>query len=171
MHEFSSWDWADLTFRAVAERAGVGERTVYRHFPSERHLHDAVMQQLEHEAGVTYEEVDLKNLVATTARIFQTRQSFAAKDSVVVPQRRMMLAADERRKLALLRAVESQTPDWSDEQRRLMAALLDVLWHLPSHERMVSGWGIPSDDAAGALVWLMQRLIDAVEDNDPPSVR
>jgi len=31
VHEFSSWDWRKLTIRAVAERAGVHERTVYRH--------------------------------------------------------------------------------------------------------------------------------------------
>ena len=40
---FKTWDWSDLTFRAVAERAGVGERTVYRHFPTERALHAAIM--------------------------------------------------------------------------------------------------------------------------------
>lgn len=43
VHGFETWDWHDLTFKAVAERAGVGERTVYRHFPTEQHLHDAVM--------------------------------------------------------------------------------------------------------------------------------
>ena len=59
MHEFDSWHWNALTFRAVAERAGVGERTVYRHFPTERHLHDAVMARLEEEAGVTYEDLEL----------------------------------------------------------------------------------------------------------------
>ena len=59
VHEYDSWNWRDLTFRAVAERAGVGERTVYRHFPTERHLHDAVMARLESEAGVSYEDVDL----------------------------------------------------------------------------------------------------------------
>jgi AcrR family transcriptional regulator len=32
-HESASWDWKALTYRAVAERAEVGERTVYRHFP------------------------------------------------------------------------------------------------------------------------------------------
>ena len=51
MHGYDTWDWRDLTFRSVAERAGVGERTVYRHFPTERHLHDAVMERLESEAG------------------------------------------------------------------------------------------------------------------------
>ena len=59
VHAFDTWNWRDLTFRSVAERAGVGERTVYRHFPTERHLHDAVMQRLESEAGISYEDVDL----------------------------------------------------------------------------------------------------------------
>ena len=46
VHEFESWDWRPLTFRAVAERAGVGERTVYRHFATEQALHAAVMERL-----------------------------------------------------------------------------------------------------------------------------
>ena len=34
VRQLPSWDWREGTFRAVAERAGVGERTVYRHFPT-----------------------------------------------------------------------------------------------------------------------------------------
>ena len=70
VHSYASWDWRELTFRAVAEQAGVSERTVYRHFPSERHLHDAVMDRLEREAGIAYEDVDLASLADVTARIF-----------------------------------------------------------------------------------------------------
>ena len=80
VHAFDTWNWRDLTFRSVAERAGVGERTVYRHFPTERHLHDAVMQRLESEAGISYENVDLGNLgevtspgIRVTATVFGPR--------------------------------------------------------------------------------------------------
>ena len=38
-------DWRALTIRAVAERAGVNERTVYRHFVNEQGLRDAVMHR------------------------------------------------------------------------------------------------------------------------------
>ena len=79
VHEYDNWSWRDLTFRAVAERAGVGERTVYRHFPTERHLHDAVMARLESEAGVSYEDVDLTNLAETTARVFAALQRFSVR--------------------------------------------------------------------------------------------
>ena len=45
-------DWHGLTIRAVAEEAGVNERTVYRHFVNEQGLHDAVMHRFEEEAGI-----------------------------------------------------------------------------------------------------------------------
>src|ERR1700683_2616023 len=49
LHRGSIRDWKRLTVRAVAERAGVSERTVYRHFGNERGLSDAVMHRLEEE--------------------------------------------------------------------------------------------------------------------------
>src|SRR3954468_19362810 len=84
-HGFASWDWRDLTFRAVAERAGVGERTVYRHFPTERHLHDAVMQRLEDDAGISYEDVDLENLAEVTSRVFASLQRFTVAETLRTP--------------------------------------------------------------------------------------
>src|ERR1700746_1952576 len=59
VRSFTTWDWKELTFRAVAQSAGVSESSVYRHFANERELRDAVMQRLGEEAGVTYEGVTL----------------------------------------------------------------------------------------------------------------
>src|SRR3954469_14909974 len=50
LHGFPIWNWDALTPGAVAEHAGVTERTVYRYFGSERELRDAVMARMEHEA-------------------------------------------------------------------------------------------------------------------------
>jgi AcrR family transcriptional regulator len=35
------WNWDALTIRGVAQRAGVNERTVYRHLSGERELREA----------------------------------------------------------------------------------------------------------------------------------
>ena len=94
VHAFDTWNWRDLTFRSVAERAGVGERTVYRHFPTERHLHDAVMQRLESEAGISYEDVDLGNLGEVTARVFASLQRFSVRDSVDTPRDPTFVSVD-----------------------------------------------------------------------------
>ncbi len=167
-HEFASWDWKALTFRAVAERAGVGERTVYRHFPTERHLHDAVMQRLEEEAGITYEDVDMRGLAGVTARVFATRQLFAAKQSVDAPADPTFFAVDQRRRDALTRALSISAGHWTDHERTTLAALLDVLWNLPSYERLVSVWNLSGQDATNAITWLMDKLIQAVDDDDRP---
>lgn len=96
VHAFDSWNWRDLTFKAVAERAGVGERTVYRHFPTERHLHDAVMQRLECEAGISYEDVNLTNIDDVTARVFASLQRFSVRRSVDTPQDPTFVGVDAR---------------------------------------------------------------------------
>jgi AcrR family transcriptional regulator len=165
---FASWDWKGLTFRAVAERAGVGERTVYRHFPTERHLHDAVMERLEEQAGITYEDVDLGNLADVSARVFASRRSFSAEQSVEAPVDPTFVAADERRREALTRAVSAAAPTWSELERRTVSALLDVLWNLPSYERLVSEWGLSGEEATGAISWVIAKVVQAVEDDEPP---
>jgi AcrR family transcriptional regulator len=168
VHEFASWDWNALTFRAVAERAEVGERTVYRHFPTERHLHDAVMQRLEDEAGVSYEGLTLPELTAVTQRVFRSRMSFSAGASISVPEDPTFVEADERRRRALLDAVSAAAPMWSQQQQRTLAALLDVLWNLPTYERLVGAWQLPGEDAEQAITWLIDKLTRSVDDGEPP---
>src|SRR6266567_531483 len=77
VHAFPTWDWDDLTFRAVAGKAGVSESTVYRHFATERDLHDAVMHRLQQEAGVSYAGLTLDDLAETTRRVFAALPAFA----------------------------------------------------------------------------------------------
>jgi AcrR family transcriptional regulator len=171
VHAFDAWDWRKLTFRAVAERAGVGERTVYRHFPTERHLHDAVMQRLESEAGVSYEDIDLANLAEVAARVFAALQRFSVRQSVEMTQDPTFVGVDARRREALLHAVSAAAPRWSDTQRRMAAGLLDVLWNVPTYERLVGVWGVESVDATRAVGWLMGKVVQAIDDDSPPGDR
>ncbi len=164
VHEFDSWRWDALTFRAVAERAGVGERTVYRHFPTERHLHDAVMARLEEEAGVTYEGLDLTSLPEITARVFSSRRSFAAHATIDVTEDPVLGEVDQRRRDALLHAVTIATPDWTETERRRVAALLDVVWSMPAYERLVGAWDLDGDDATEAITWLMSLLTQVIDE-------
>ena len=165
VHGFDSWNWRDLTFKAVAERAGVGERTVYRHFPTERHLHDAVMQRLESEAGVSYEDVNLANLAETTARVFASLQRFSVRESFPAPHDDAFVSSDQRRRDALMRAVSDA--GGSETRQRVLAGLLDVLWSPASYERLVGSWGLDGADATAAIEWLMAKVVAAVDADDP----
>jgi AcrR family transcriptional regulator len=163
---FTTWDWDELTFRAVAERAGVSERTVYRNFPSERHLHDAIMARLEDEAGIRYEDVELDNLAEVTARGFASLRRFAIKDTIGTPHGPAFASADARRHQALDRAVAARAPELPDARRRALAGLLDVLWSPPTYERLIGAWHLDNAEAIGAVQWLIAKVIAAIDDNE-----
>ena len=168
VHEFKSWDWRPLTFRAVAERAGVGERTVYRHFATEQALHEAVMQRLGQESGVNYEGLTIDEVSKIGTKVFASMSTFAAPPWVDV-ERGALLAEDERRKAALVAAVEATTSDWSDEERTRAAAALDVLWNAPSYHRLVTGWQLDADEAAEVVDWMITLVVDAIRAGHAPS--
>jgi AcrR family transcriptional regulator len=163
---FTTWDWDELTFRAVAQRAEVSERTVYRHFPTERHLHDAIMVRLEDEAGIAYQDVELDNVAEVTARVFASLRRFAIKESVSTPHGPAFAGADARRHDALDRIVAaSQLPE---PERRALAGLLDVLWSPTTYERLVGGWHLDNTEAVDAVQWLIAKVIVAVQNNESP---
>ncbi len=158
VRSFDSWDWSALTFRAVAQRAGVGERTVYRHFPNERGLRDAIMVRLGQEAGVDYERLTLADVGEVAGRMFRSLGSFAVSNVTSPPDDPTFVAVDQDRRQALLRAVAEAKPGLSEHQQLTMAAALDVLWGVPSYDRLVSAWGMSPDAAVGVLAWAIDRL-------------
>ena len=169
LHGFPIWNWNALTVRAVAERAGVNERTVYRHFATERHLRDAVLARLEEESGVDLDGLTLDGVRQVTARIFEYVSAFPleprlARDPTVV-------AANERQREALLGAVAPFSREWSGADRTIAAAVLDVLWSVVSYERLVSDWDLAPEQAIRATDWVIQLVADAIKAGDAPSAK
>ena len=168
VHEFESWDWAPLTFSAVAERAGVGRRTVYRHFATEQELHEAVMARLGEQSGVVYEGLTLEDIGAIGARVFDSISTFAAP-AWAEPRGSEFVAEDERRKAALRAAVETAAAGWSETERARAAAALDVLWHVPSYQRLTTAWNLSSQDAGEVIDWVVGLIVEAIRQDRPPS--
>jgi AcrR family transcriptional regulator len=161
-------DWSAMTFQAVADGAGVSKRTVFRHFATERELHDAVMQRFQERAGVSYEQVDLHGVAAVARRVFEALSAFAVSSWGTEPDDPTFTAMDRARGDALRGAVAAAAPDWSAEQRALVAGVLDVLWSPLSYERLVVHWGASSADAIAAIEWAIGLVVRSVESAQPP---
>lgn len=86
VHQQASWDWSGLTMRAVAAKAGVHERTVHRHFATERELRAAIVQRLLEESGISLEGLRLDDLPEQVGRLFGYLSSFTV---AAVPLRRL----------------------------------------------------------------------------------
>ena len=160
LHGSSVRDWHGLTIRAVAERAGVNERTVYRHFTNEQGLHDAVMHQFEDEAGIDLRGMRLEDVADVTTRIFAHVSSYPPDARQALDP--TLLDAKQRQHEALLTAVAARAGTWSDEDRTVAAAVLDVLWSVASYERMVVDWQIEPAEATRGISWVIGLVRQAI---------
>jgi hypothetical protein len=115
----------------------VSERTIYRHMANEQELHRAVMRCLQEEAGLLTPDV--------TARISASGLSFSASVMAQPP----FVEQDRRRSQALLAALLALTGDWSDTEREMAAAVLEIIWAIPLYERLISAGNLAPLDAAG----------------------
>lgn len=153
-------DWNGVTLRAVAEHAGVNERTVYRHFANERALRDEVMHRLEKEAGVDLADMRLDDIADVTSRIFKHLSVYPLEKRL--PADPTLIDAVRRQHDALLAAVGEHTTRWAVADRALVAAVLDVLWSLGAYERIVVDWQLDRDEAIRAIMWAVGLVTEAV---------
>ncbi len=155
--------------RAVAERAGVNERTVFRHFANERGLRDAVMHRLEQDAGIELAHLRLEDVGDAAARIFRHVASYPPEPA---PDLDPTLAdASRRQHEALLGAVRERAPGWPQAEQTLAAAMFDGLWAVATYQRLVTQWHLESEDAVRAITWCIGLLEAAVAEGRRPPRR
>jgi AcrR family transcriptional regulator len=166
LQEASIRDWRGLTMRAVAERAGVNERTVYRHFTNERGLRDAVMHRVEEQAGIDLASLRLEDITDVAERIFATVSTHPLPPPA--PLDPTLTEASQRQREALLRALAPHTEGWSDADRTVAAAMFDVLWGVAPYERLVGDWRLDSQQAVAGITWVIGLIEDAVREGRRP---
>ena len=167
LHHSSVRDWKRLTVRAVAERAGVNERTVYRYFGNERGLRDAVMHRQEEEAGIDLAGMDLEGVGTVARQIFNHVSTYPREPRQ--PLDPTLFDANQRQRDALLAAIATAAPGWTEEDRVVAAAVFDVLWSVASYERLVVDWQIDHERATRGLSWVIGLLEEAVRDGRGPA--
>jgi AcrR family transcriptional regulator len=165
-HQLASWDWRELTFKAVGKRARVAERTVHRHFSTERALRDAILQRLVLESGMKLDELELETFGSEVARMFKYLSSF--ESSLPAVDDPGFTTMDEQRRVAVLGAVARATRGWASSEQEAAGAMLDVLWSVPSFERLRTAWQFDTDRAIHAITWLIGLVETAIREGNGP---
>lgn len=165
VHEFTTWDWTNLTAKAVGEQAGVSERTVRRYFPSERKLRDAVLERLVKESGLALDQLELENFADAVAVLFRYLRSFAVEKTTA--QDPAFEALDKERVKMLKAAIARATPDWSSEHQESVCAMLDILWQPELYDRLTKTWGFDTDHAIAVIARLVRIIEQAIREDNP----
>ncbi len=167
LHSTHVRNWDVLTVRSVAERAGVNERTVYRHFHNERGLRDAVMQRLEIEADIDLQSMRLDDVAEIAARIFRHVTSFSREPRPILDP--TLSEAGRRQQRALLEAVTLDAESWSGRECEMAAGLLDVLWSVGAYERLVGDWQLDTEVAIETIGWAIGLVENAIRSGRRPA--
>jgi len=153
--------------RAVSARAGVNERTVYRHFANEEALRDAIMHRLEQQVGIDLGSLRIEEFADATARIFRHVSTYSL--GAPPPLDSTLAETNRRRHDALLAAVKMHAETWSSADRTLVAAIFDLMWSLAAYERFVRDWNLDPEEAIRGMTWVVGVLEKAIRhDIRPP---
>ena len=164
--ELPTWDWSSITFKAAGERANMSERTVRRHFATERALRDAIQQRNLQECGVDFDRVEIPTFADAAVQIHRYLADFAS-----TPHESMdpgLAAMDAARRTSLLEAVERAAPSWSPSDRAIAAATLDLFWTPINLERISSAWQLDQDSAIRLIRWAVSLLQAAMREDRRP---
>jgi AcrR family transcriptional regulator len=153
----------DLSHDAVAGRAEVGRRTVYRYFPDRAALMDAALLRVRQRAGVrvTYPE-SAEELLETLEPIYTGFDSIAPPITMLrtTPQgRQLRLAQNRQRVESYKRALAGAVHELPPEDRKLATAMLQVLHTTPWLE-MRDHWGLDGRQIARATGWAVRTLLN-----------
>lgn len=145
--------WDQVTVTAIAERAGVGRRTVYRHFESQAALQAAIEAHLWSESDIEYRDLGIDDLPEVATHVFARLEASAAKPWAVLPV--AFPTVEQERRDGLRHAARQACEDAGSEiDPELVAAALEVIWQVPSFEILRRDWDLDEADAMAVLRWL-----------------
>ena len=164
--ELPNWDWDAMTFKAVGERANMSERTVRRHFTTERMLRNAIQQRLIQECGVDFPSVEIPAFAAAAEQVLRYLSGFASTSQPTSDPG--FTAIDADRRTSLLQAVTRAAPSWSPVDRAIMAATLDMFWNPVNFGRFSSAWQLDQGSVIKLIHWVVGLLEGAMRDGKRP---
>ena len=152
-----------LTYAAVAQAAGVSERTLYRHFPTREALLAAVFDWANERIGFhgAYPK-DEAELGALVRRAFPGFDALAPviEELLLTPEgRQARLASKPERQRAALALVRSEAPGLERGAERRVAAVVQLLTAAATWQSMRDYWDMNGEEAAETAVLAIELLL------------
>ncbi len=154
-----------IVVKDLAARAGMAERTVYRHFPDRDALHDALADRVAAQVGWTAEQ-ELPADPATWGRT--VADAYARFDEQIVPTTvvaklnavRTRPAAESVRRGDRFRAtIAAAYPAMTDEEHETVLAAIQVLASSRTWLRLREEMGLDGPRASATMRWLVELLV------------
>jgi AcrR family transcriptional regulator len=151
-----------LTVADVAARAGVTERTIYRHFQTRDALVEAVWPRMQARVQSPGFPQSADELIATPLRLFPRfdENEHLVRASVYSESgREVRLRANGERKAAMLACVEDAMPQMDESARRRRAAVVQLIDSAYGWAVLKDFWGMDGAEAGAAAAEAIAVLL------------
>jgi len=148
-----------VTMASVAARAGISERTVYRHFANRGTLVRSVWEGLQERLGPTPIPRDANDLIDEPLIRFPRYDDERELVRAYLHRRRRVESQQlSGRQQAILQCLEQAVPELDQNQRRRRAAIVQLITSPDAWDLMCRTWGfdgIDAGDAAAEALWVL----------------
>lgn len=153
----------EVSTREIAQRAGVSQPTVYRHFPDRAALVEALADRVEHavreSAVATPSTIDeWADWVGLAFAKSDEHATEAIAEAVLNADPRRYSDVSRQRSEAMRQSVARSLPDLDQRDQTRLAALLRVLASVQTWLRMREEFGLSGEDAGEIVSWAIRAL-------------
>lgn len=155
-----------LSYSAIAVRAGVQERTVFRHFPTRGELLEAFWQWVNGQAGITGFPASEEELLRLPPEVYDRFDRQAGMMSALVfseAGRKFRLRVNDERQEAYRRILSTHTQGLDDATATRIRAVIQLLYSATAWATMRDHWHLDGRAAGETVAWAIGCLLDAVE--------
>ena len=159
---------ADQPFshEAIAMRAGVGARTVYRYFPSQSDLYQELWVRVRKQAGTIFPSSEDQILPQIPILFGGFDRNEAVITGVLESSagHRVRERGAPEGRAAFSKALKKLTASMSPAKRRGVVAIFLAIYSAPFWELLRKRGGLSGPDAVSAAEWAMRTLITSLRE-------
>ncbi len=152
-----------FSHEAVATRAGMSARTVYRHFPTRADLLLALWQRLRDttETRFPLTEEELLPFVHTQFRHFEEHEALVRASITTSANAEVMAHGWSEGRAAFRKSLAAITHDLSPVHARRLVALCVAIYSAPFWQMLRDRGQLSNEEAADAAAWALDMILTA----------
>jgi AcrR family transcriptional regulator len=153
-----------FSHEAVAKAAGVGARTVYRYFPAQADLFEALWGQVRNQSGTVFPtaEADIVSSIGVLYRAFDQNEKLVRAVMESPAGARVRERGAEEGRTSFEKSLEEVTQGRSPAQRRQVRAVFHAIHSGPFWQMLRDPGGLSGPEAIAAASWATQALLDTL---------